>query len=94
MEGKHTNAAVIDVKSTAITKFSSLGKKPEATIIATVHALGFKNWNRDASYNFNGLELSLLWSLKDPKILYPKNKRYRAHIYFKTSWIIGYFAPH
>ena len=43
IEGKQTTAAVKEEKRTAIIKFSSLGKKPDATMIATVQALGFTN---------------------------------------------------
>ena len=42
-EGKQTSAAVIVVNKIAIIKFSSLGKKPEATIVAIVHAFGLTN---------------------------------------------------
>ena len=36
--------AAVTVKNIVATKkFSSLGKKPDATVIATVHALGFTN---------------------------------------------------
>ena len=47
--GKHTAAAVKVVNKIAITKFSSRGKKPEATKIAIVQALGFTNWKNAAS---------------------------------------------
>ena len=49
IEGKQTTAAVIVKNIVAIAKFSSVGKKPDATVIATVHAFGLINWNRDAS---------------------------------------------
>ena len=43
IEGKQTMAAVKVVNKTAIIKFSSRGKNPEATIVAIVHALGLTN---------------------------------------------------
>jgi len=43
IEGKQTNAAVIVINVVAIIKFSSVGKKPDATVIATVHAFGLMN---------------------------------------------------
>ena len=38
--GKHITAAVIVTNKTPIKIFSSVGKKPEATVIAIDHALG------------------------------------------------------
>ena len=43
IDGKQTIAAVITKNIVAITKFSSVGKKPDATVIATVQAFGFIN---------------------------------------------------
>ena len=43
MDGKQTIAAVITKTIVAIRKFSSVGKKPEATVIATAHAFGLMN---------------------------------------------------
>ena len=43
MEGKQTIAAVMTRNIVAIMKFSSVGKKPDATVIATVHAFGLIN---------------------------------------------------
>ena len=43
IDGKQTTAAVIVMNITAIKKFSSVGKKPEATVIAIVQALGLIN---------------------------------------------------
>mgnify|MGYP001366883754 CR=1 FL=1 len=43
MDGKQTIAAVITKNIVAIRKFSSVGKKPEATVIATAHAFGLMN---------------------------------------------------
>ena len=47
--GKHITAAVIVTKATPIKIFSSVGKKPEATVTAIDQALGFINWNKEAS---------------------------------------------
>ena len=41
IDGKQTIAAVITKNIVAIIKFSSAGKKPEATVIATAQAFGF-----------------------------------------------------
>ena len=49
MVGKHIKAAVRVTNKTPIIKFSSDGKKPEATVIAIDQALGFINWNKEAS---------------------------------------------
>ena len=43
IEGKQTTAAVTIKNIVATTKFSSVGKKPEATVIATVQAFGLIN---------------------------------------------------
>ena len=43
IEGKQTNAAVITKNIVAIIKFSSEGKNPDATVIATVQAFGLIN---------------------------------------------------
>ena len=43
IEGKQTTAAVTTKKIVATTKFSSVGKKPDATVIATVQAFGLMN---------------------------------------------------
>tara|TARA_B100000427_G_scaffold296745_1_gene276670 strand:- start:9 stop:311 length:303 start_codon:yes stop_codon:yes gene_type:complete len=43
IEGKQTIAAVTTKNIVAITKFSSVGKKPDATVIATVQAFGLIN---------------------------------------------------
>jgi hypothetical protein len=43
MEGKQTIAAVMTRNIVAIMKFSSVGKKPDATVIATVQAFGLIN---------------------------------------------------
>ena len=43
IEGKHTTAAVNVEKRIATIKASSFGKNPDATIIATVQALGLTN---------------------------------------------------
>ena len=69
IDGKQTKAAVIVKKAVANKKFSSAGKKPDTTVIAIVHAFGFMNWKAAASYNFKGLPLSFLISLKDPIIV-------------------------
>jgi len=47
--GKQIIAAVIVTKATPIKIFSSVGKKPDATVTAIDHALGFMNWNNEAS---------------------------------------------
>ena len=47
--GKQITAAVIVTNATPIKIFSSLGKKPEATVTAIDHALGLINWKREAS---------------------------------------------
>jgi hypothetical protein len=41
--GKHISAAVIVTNATPIKIFSSVGKKPEATVTAIDHAFGFIN---------------------------------------------------
>ena len=41
IHGKLTNDDINPVKTTAIQSFSSKGIKPDATVIAIVHALGF-----------------------------------------------------
>jgi len=41
--GKHITAAVIVTNATPIKMFSSVGKKPEATVTAIDHALGLIN---------------------------------------------------
>ena len=43
IEGKQTKGAVIATKDVAKIKFSSLGKKPEATVTAIDHAFGLIN---------------------------------------------------
>jgi len=43
MLGKHITAAVTVTNTTPIKIFSSVGKKPDATAIATDHALGLIN---------------------------------------------------
>ena len=43
IDGKQITAAVIVKNIVAITKSSPDGKKPDATVMATVHALGFIN---------------------------------------------------
>ena len=43
IEGKQTMAAVTTKKIVATRKFSSVGKKPDATVIATVQAFGLMN---------------------------------------------------
>ena len=60
---------LIEIKKMAVTRYSSLGKKPDATIEEIVQAFGFTNWNSAASWNFKGLEPSSLILLKDPIIL-------------------------
>ena len=47
--GKHIIAAVIVTKATPTKIFSSVGKKPEATVTAIDQAFGLMNWNNDAS---------------------------------------------
>jgi hypothetical protein len=47
--GKHITAAVIVTNETPRKIFSSVGKKPEATVTAIDQALGFINWNKEAS---------------------------------------------
>jgi hypothetical protein len=47
--GKHITAAVIVTNATPIKIFSSVGKKPDATVTAIDQALGFINWNKEAS---------------------------------------------
>ena len=47
--GKHIIAAVIVTNATPIKIFSSVGKKPDATVTAIDQAFGFMNWNNDAS---------------------------------------------
>jgi len=49
IDGKQTNGAVAAKKIVALKKFSSSGKKPATAVIATVHAFGFINWNKEAS---------------------------------------------
>jgi hypothetical protein len=41
--GKHITAAVIVTNMTPIKIFSSVGKKPDATVTAIDHAFGFMN---------------------------------------------------
>ena len=67
--------ATIPIRKIEKNKSPSLGKKPEAAILDIVQALGFINWNNEASWNFKGLESSSLILLKDPIILYPRYKR-------------------
>jgi len=43
IDGKHITAAVIVTNATPIKIFSSVGKKPEATVTAIDHAFGFIN---------------------------------------------------
>ena len=43
IEGKQTTAAVMTKNNVPTIKFSSVGKKPEATVIATVQAFGLIN---------------------------------------------------
>ena len=43
IEGKQTIAAVTTKKIVATRKFSSVGKKPDATVIATVQTFGLMN---------------------------------------------------
>ncbi len=47
--GKQIIAAVTVTKVTPIKIFSSVGKNPDATVIAIDQAFGFTNWNREAS---------------------------------------------
>ena len=47
--GKHITAAVIVTNATPTKMFSSVGKKPEATVTAIDQALGLINWKREAS---------------------------------------------
>ena len=49
IDGKQITAAVIVTNKIPIKIFSSVGKNPEATVIAIDQALGFINWKRDAS---------------------------------------------
>ena len=49
IDGKQTIAAVITKNIVATIKFSSAGKNPDATVIATVQAFGLINWNSEAS---------------------------------------------
>ena len=49
IDGKHITAAVIVTNTTPIKIFSSVGKKPEATVTAIDQALGFTNWKIEAS---------------------------------------------
>ena len=49
IDGKHITAAVIVTNATPIKIFSSVGKKPDATVTAIDHALGFTNWKIEAS---------------------------------------------
>ena len=49
IDGKQTNGAVVAKNIVALKKFSSSGKKPATAVIATVHAFGFINWNKEAS---------------------------------------------
>jgi len=57
------------IKNIEKIKFPSFGKKPEAAMLEIVQALGFTIWNKAASWNFRGLELSSLILLKEPIIL-------------------------
>ena len=43
IDGKQTTAAVIVINIVAIKNFSTVGKKPDAAVIAIVHALGLIN---------------------------------------------------
>ena len=61
--------AIIAIKKIEKNKFPFSGKKPEATILDMVHALGLTIWKSPASWNFKGLESSSLILLKDPIIL-------------------------
>ena len=49
IEGKQIKGAVKARNIVAIKKFSSKGKKPATAVIATAQALGFINWNKEAS---------------------------------------------
>ena len=57
------------IKNIEKIKFPSFGKNPEAAMLEIVQALGFTIWNKAASWNFKGLELSSLILLKEPIIL-------------------------
>ena len=72
IEGKQTNGAVPATNAVATIKFSSLGKNAVAAVSATTHALGLINWKSAASYNFNGLPVSLSLSENEPNIFDPK----------------------
>ena len=61
--------ATIAIKKIEKTKFPSLGRNPDATILEMVHAFGLTIWNKAASWNFKGLDLSSFILLKDPIIL-------------------------
>ena len=69
MDKGHIIKATIDIKNIEKIKFSSFGKKPEAAMLEIVQAFGFTIWNKAASWNFRGLELSSLILLKEPIIL-------------------------
>ena len=57
------------IKNIEKIKFPSFGKNPDAAMLEIVQALGFTIWNKAASCNFRGLELSSLILLKEPIIL-------------------------
>ena len=57
------------IKNIEKIKFPSFGKNPDAAMLEIVQALGFTIWNKAASWNFKGLELSSLILLKEPIIL-------------------------
>ena len=61
--------AISAMKKIEKNRFPSLGRNPDATILDIVHAFGLTIWNRAASWNFKGLDLSSLILLKDPIIL-------------------------
>ena len=61
--------AITAIKNIEKIKFPSFGKNPEAAMLEIVQALGFTIWNKAASWNFKGLELSSLILLKEPIIL-------------------------
>ena len=47
--GKQITAAVIVTNNIPTTMFSSVGKKPDATVTAIDQAFGLINWNKEAS---------------------------------------------
>ena len=87
IDGKQITAAVSVTKAVAIKKFSSTGKKPETTVIAIFHALGFMNWNAAASYNLNGRPVSFF--TKQSK---NKSQGIRNAIFYGVSIIVIYIV--